>query len=87
LQWSKKKKLHADTFWIILLRGIQDECIDLLNLMGRGDISHISYEDICELCKHYSQGNAKHVNVLDMLLLESPNQLGEELPKMKLEIY
>jgi hypothetical protein len=54
LQRFKQNKLDLDTLWIILLRGIRDECINLLNLMGTGDVSQLSYNDICELCKCYS---------------------------------
>jgi hypothetical protein len=28
--------------------------------MGAGDISQMTYEEICELCKFYSCGNAKY---------------------------
>jgi hypothetical protein len=44
---------------IILLRGIKDDCMDALNLMQVGDVSQMTYEDIYELCKHYSRGTTK----------------------------
>jgi hypothetical protein len=52
--------LDKDTLQTILIRGIRDDCLDLLNLMGGGDISQIEYDHICELCKIYSQGTSKH---------------------------
>ena len=27
--------------------------------MGAGDVSKLSYDDVCELCKRYSRGNSK----------------------------
>jgi hypothetical protein len=49
-----KVKLDKDTLHTILIRGIRDECLNLLNLMGGGDISQVEYDQICELCKIYS---------------------------------
>jgi hypothetical protein len=43
-----------------MLRGITDDCMDLMNLMGRGDISQMGYDDICDLCRRYSRGISKH---------------------------
>ena len=34
----------------ILLRGIRDKHLDILNLLGKGDISKESYQDILTLC-------------------------------------
>jgi hypothetical protein len=60
LQRSKQSKLNKDTLQTISIRFIQDECMDILNLMGRGDISNLGYDAICEMCKIYSRGNSKH---------------------------
>lgn len=38
----------------ILLRGIRDEHLDMLNLLGKGDISQESYQDILTLCRRSS---------------------------------
>jgi hypothetical protein len=59
LQRTKQNALDSETLLIILLRGIKDDCMDALNLMGVGYVSQMTYEDICELCKHYSQGTTK----------------------------
>jgi hypothetical protein len=40
---ARKNHLDLDTLKVILLRGIIDEWIDVLNLMGKGDISHLNY--------------------------------------------
>jgi hypothetical protein len=39
----KQNHLDLDTLKVILLRGIRDEWIDVLNLMVKGDISHLTY--------------------------------------------
>jgi hypothetical protein len=39
--------------------GISDENLEALNLMGVGDISHLPFPKIVELCKKYSRGKAK----------------------------
>ena len=42
------------------MKGIQDEYIDTLKLMGAGDISQLTFEDISTLCRKYSRSKAKH---------------------------
>ena len=47
----KREKLHhlgSDTLKTLLLRIIRDEWIDLLDLMSRGDIYQLSFEEIFE---------------------------------------
>jgi hypothetical protein len=56
---SKHRKLDMDIIKTIFLQGIKDESIDLLNLMGSGDVSHFSFERICDLCRNYSQSKEK----------------------------
>ena len=46
--------MGLDVLKIILLHGIRDDCLDMLNLLGNGDISKESFENIIELCKRYS---------------------------------
>ena len=43
----------------ILLKAIRDEWIDILNMMGKGDISQLPLSDIVELCVHLSRGKSK----------------------------
>ena len=45
---------------IILLHGIRDDFLDMLNLLGKGDISKDSFEKIMELCKSYSRGSSRN---------------------------
>ena len=44
----------------VFLKGIQDEYIDILNLMGARDISLLPFDDISILCRKYSCSKAKH---------------------------
>lgn len=59
LQWFKIK-LDKPTMRTILLKGIRDECVELLNIMGRWDISQEIYDDICDLFRRYSRGISKN---------------------------
>ena len=59
LQNSKHHSLSLDTIGTIFLKGIRDEYLDILNVMGKGDISNLPFEEISELCKKYSRGRAK----------------------------
>jgi hypothetical protein len=51
--------LSFDIIRTIYLKGIHDEYIDILNLMGSGDISYLPFEQIVEMCRKYSRGKAK----------------------------
>ena len=58
----KREKLHhlgSDTLKTLLLRTIRDEWIDLLNLISRGDVYQLSFEENCETYKHISRRKAR----------------------------
>ena len=59
IQKTKQSTLNNDTIRSIFLKGIQEEYIDVLNLMGAGDISQFPFASICDLCKRYSRIRAK----------------------------
>ena len=61
----------------LLLKGIKDEFLELLNLIGKGDVFQLSYDDIFELCIRYSRGISKAVRTLEMFVLSFPNLLQE----------
>jgi hypothetical protein len=44
LQRSKQHKLELETIGTIFLRGLLDESIKFLNLMGYGDVSQLKFE-------------------------------------------
>ena len=52
--------MGLDVLKIILLHGIRDDFLDMLNLLGKGDISKESFEKIVELCKRYSRGSSRN---------------------------
>ena len=56
---AKMKNLDQDTLKALLLKTIRDEWIDILNMMGKGDISQLSLPDIAELCINLSRGKYK----------------------------
>lgn len=51
--------MPLDLIRTIFLKGIREEYLDDLNLMGKGDISTLPFEEIVELCKKYSRSKAK----------------------------
>ena len=59
LQRSKLRQLGKDTLKKKLLKGIKNEYLEILNLMGIGDVSQLSYDNVCELCRRYSRGKFK----------------------------
>jgi len=59
LKRAKMNNLGEETFKALLLKAFRDEWIDILNMMGKGDISQLSLHDIAELCVHLSRGTSK----------------------------
>ena len=59
LQKSKYKHLEKEILKTRLLKGIKDKFLELLNLIGKGDVFQLSYDDVCELCIRYSRGISK----------------------------
>ena len=51
--------MGLDVLKLIQLRGIRDDYLDMLNLLGKGDISKECFEKIVELCKRYSRGSSR----------------------------
>jgi len=54
----KREKLNHLVFDILktlLLKIIRDEWIDLLDLMSKGDVYQLSFEEICETCNYISR--------------------------------
>lgn len=58
LQKSKYKHLDKEILKT-LLKGIKDNFLELLNLIGKGDVFQLSYDDVCELSIRYSRGISK----------------------------
>ena len=60
VQRTGQTNMGLDALNIILIRGIRDDCLDMLNLLGKGDISKESLGKIVELCKRYSRGSSRN---------------------------
>ena len=51
--------IQRDVLKIILLRGIREYFMDILNLLGREDISREYFDHIVDWCRRYSRGSSK----------------------------
>ena len=60
VQRAGQTNMGLDVLKIILLCEIRDDFLDILNLLGKGDISKESFEKIVELCKRYSRGSYRN---------------------------
>lgn len=56
LHKERQEDLTPETRRVLLLQGIWDDCQDLLNLIGGGDVSKLEYNDNIELCWIYYRG-------------------------------
>jgi hypothetical protein len=52
--------VSKDILKTIFLKGVRDDCLDMLNMLGKGDISKEFYEDIVNLCKICSRGSTRN---------------------------
>ena len=93
---AKMHNLDEETLKALLLKSIGNEWIDLLNLMGKGDVSQLSFGEICELFIHISRGKARtRKNPIDPLMsrinksaagIVSRVELGNFLDNLKIDI-
>ena len=51
--------MGLDVLKIILLYGIREDLLGMLNLLGKGYISKEPFEKIIELCIRYSRGSSR----------------------------
>jgi hypothetical protein len=52
--------VSKDILKTIFLKGVRDDCLDMLNMLGNGDIPKESYEDIVNICKSFSRGSTRN---------------------------
>jgi hypothetical protein len=60
LQRSRHPDVSKDILKTILLKGVRDDSLDMLNMLGKGDISKEPYDEIINLCKRCSRGAARN---------------------------
>jgi len=81
-------ELDEETFKSLLLKSMRDEWIDLLNFMGKGDISQLSFEEIYELCIHNSRGKARTgKNPRDPLMSRINKSVAGTVSRVELGIF
>jgi len=64
LQTSGHSNLDKDILKIILLQAFQEDSLELLNIVGKGDISKENFDTICELCIQCSRGFTRNKQVI-----------------------
>lgn len=57
LRRSKYSNLDKNILKTIFIRGMKEDCLDMLNLMGKGGLSKESYDTIVELLFRSSRGS------------------------------
>jgi len=59
LQRSKHSNLDHEILKTIFIRGMRDDYLDTLNLLGKGDISQEPFAEIVNICLRCSRGSSK----------------------------
>jgi hypothetical protein len=59
--YQKSKLFTTDPAVVrtIFLKGIRDDCIEVLNLLSSGDVHQNPFAEIVDYCRRYSRGQAK----------------------------
>jgi hypothetical protein len=60
LQRSRHPDVSKDILKNVFLKGVRDDCLDMLNMLVKGDIFKESYEDIVNICKRCSRGSTSN---------------------------
>ena len=58
----KHNYLDKEILKLIMIQGMRDDCLDMLNLMRKGDISKEPLEDIIYLCLRSSRGSSRKIS-------------------------
>jgi ribosomal protein L6P/L9E len=73
LQRSPYVTLPGEVLKENMIKGMRDEWVEKLNLMGKGDIYQETYEDIVLLCIGCSQGSTQTRSGMQMSLTRNNN--------------
>ena len=61
VQRSGHTTIGRDVLKIILLRGIKEDLLDMLNMLRKGHISKEPFNHIVDLCQRYSRGSSRTI--------------------------
>jgi len=67
MQRSDHPDMSKDILKTILLKGVRDDFLDMLNMLGKGDISKESFDEIVNFCKRCSRGAASRPKSKDSI--------------------
>lgn len=56
---SKHSTLSEDSMKLIFLRGVNEDCVNSLELMGEGDITKFQWDDIRQIYQKYFRAATK----------------------------
>jgi hypothetical protein len=66
-----------------MIKGMKDEWVETLNLMGKGDIYQETYDNIVQLCIRCSHGSTQTRSGMQAPLTRSSNITRGVLPEKK----
>ena len=59
LQKNPQHTLSKDSQKLVFLRGVNDDCLEALNLMVGSDVYQASWDDLKKICYNYSRSTMK----------------------------
>jgi hypothetical protein len=73
LQRSPYGTLLSEVLKVTMIKGMKDEWVETLNLMGKGDIYQEAYDDIVLLCIRCSRGSSRTISGMHIHLTRNNN--------------
>ena len=59
LQKNPQHVLSEDLQKLVFLRGVNESCLEALDLMAGGDVYQASWDDLKKICQNYSRSTMK----------------------------
>ena len=81
--------MEKETLKTLLLKGIKDDFLEPLNMIGVGNVFHLPYDDVCKLCIRYSRGISmigKNSRKFSSEFLESATKIGVTKDSINLQL-
>ena len=65
VKMSGQMTIWRDVFKIIMLKGIRGDCLDIINMPGKVDVSKEPFDHIVDLCLWHSRGSSRTIKLRD----------------------
>ena len=76
VKMSGQTTIWRDVFKIIMLKGIRGDCLDIINMPGKVDVSKEPLHHIVDLCLWHSRGSSRTSTLRDQDVFSKEQKLA-----------